>query len=136
MHVASLSIFQSDLRQQNFNHIAKDELYEQVKDKFQQQSLEKRYEGYKLEEYGLLTYKNRVYIPNVADLRRIVMDEIHQAPYSGHPGYQKTIATAKKQYFWLGIKRDMAEYISRCMKCQQVKVEYQHPASLLQPFLV
>ena len=56
------------------------------------------------------------------------MDEIHQAPYSGHPGYQKTIAIARKQYFWPGMKKDMAEYISRCMKCQQVKVEHQHPA--------
>ena len=93
-------------------------MYELVKDKLQQQSLEKMYEGYKLEEYGLLTYKNRIYIPNVADLRRVVMDEIHQAPYYGHPGYQKTIATARKQYFWSGMKKDMAEYISRCMKCQ------------------
>ena len=67
-----------------------------------------------------------------ADLRRVVMDEIHQAPYSGHPGYQKTIATARKQYFWPGMKRDMVEYISRCMKCQQVKVEHQHPAGLCQ----
>ena len=75
-----------------------------------------------MEEDGLLTYKGRIYIPNVADLRRVVMDEIHQAPYSGHPGYQKTIATARKQYFWPGMKKDMAEYISRCMKCQQVKV--------------
>ena len=41
------------------------------------------------------------------------MDEIHQAPYSGHPGYQKTIATARKQYFWPGMKKDMDEYISR-----------------------
>ena len=59
----------------------------QVKDKLQQQSLEKKYEGYKLEEDGLLTYKNIIYIPNVADLRRIFMDEIHQTPYSGHPRY-------------------------------------------------
>ena len=99
-------------------------MYELVKEKLQQQSLEKRYEGYKLEGDGLLTYKKKVYIPNVAELRRVVMDEIHQAPYSGQPGYQKTIATAKKQYFWLGMKKDMAEYISRCMKCQQVKVEH------------
>ena len=99
VHVASLSICQSDLRQQIVNHVAGDELYEQVKDKLQQKILEKRYEGYKLEEDGLLTYKNRSYIPNMADLRRVVMDEVHQAPYSGHPGYQKTIATAKKQYF-------------------------------------
>ena len=47
----------------------------------------------------------------------VVMDEIHQAPYSGHLGYQKTIATARKKYFWSGMKKDMVEYISRCMKC-------------------
>ena len=95
-HVASLSICQSNLRQQIANHVAGDELYEQVKDKLQQKSLEKRYEGYKLEEDGLLTFKGRIYIPDVVDLRRVVMDEIHQAPYSGHPGYRKTIATARK----------------------------------------
>ena len=50
MHVASLSICQSDLRQQIVSHAAEDELYEHVKDKLQQQGLEKRYEGYKLEE--------------------------------------------------------------------------------------
>ena len=45
MHVASISIFQSDLRQQIVSHTAKDGMYAQVKDKLQQQSLEKRYEG-------------------------------------------------------------------------------------------
>ena len=99
-------------------------MYEQVKDKLQQQILEKRYEGYKLEEEKILTYKGGIYIQNVASLRIVVMDEIHQALYSGHLGYQKTIATARKQYFWPGMKKDMAEYISRCMKCQQVKVEH------------
>ena len=108
----------------------------QVKDKLQQQCLEKRYEGYNLEEDGLLTYKGRIYIPNVADMRRVVMEEIHQALYFGHPRYQKTIITARKQYFWPGMKRDLAEYISRCMKCQQVKVEHQHPTGLLQPLSV
>ena len=134
--MASLSIFQSNLRQQIVNHVARDELYEQLKDKLQQQGLEKRYEGYKLEEEGILTYKGRIYIPNVADLRRIVMDEIHQTPYSGHLGYQKTTSTAKKKYFWPGMKKEITEYISKCMKCQQVKVEHQHPIGLLHPFPV
>ena len=96
MHVAYLSIFQSNLRQQIVNHMARDELYVQVKEKLQQQGLDKRYERYNLEEDGILTYKGRIYIPNVADMRRVVMDEIHQAPYFGHPGYQKTIATTRK----------------------------------------
>ena len=136
MHVESLSIFQSELRQQIVNHVAEDELYMQLKDKLQQQSLEKKYDGYKLEGDGILTYKNRIYIPNVAYLRRVVMNKIHQAPYSGHPGYQKTIATTKKQHFCLRMKKGITEYISKSMKCQQVKVEYQHQAGLLHPLPV
>ena len=104
MHFASLSIFESDMRRQIVNHVVEDELYVHVKDKLQQQSLENRYEGYKLED-GLLTFKGKIYILKVAYLRRIVMDEIHQALYSGHPGYQKTIAIARKQYFWPGMKK-------------------------------
>ena len=34
------------------------------------------------------------------------------------------------------MKKDMVDYISRCMKCQQVKVEPKHPIGLLQPFPV
>ena len=64
------------------------------------------------------------------------MDEIHQAPYSGHLGYYKTITTTRNQYFWLGMKKDIDEYIAKCMKCQQVKVEHQHPVGLLQPLEV
>ena len=104
MHVASLSIFQSYMRQHIVNHTTNYELYMQIKDKLQQQTLENKYERYKLEEDGLLTFKGGIYISNVAYLRRIVMDEIHQALYSGHPGYQKTNATARKQYFWPGMK--------------------------------
>ena len=48
-HVASLSIFQSDMRPLIVNHTAEDDLYVQVKDKLQQQNIEKRYEVYKLE---------------------------------------------------------------------------------------
>ena len=58
VHVASLSIFQSNLKQQIINHTTEDEMYVQIKDKLQQKILEKKYAGYKLEEDELLTYKN------------------------------------------------------------------------------
>ena len=51
MHVASLSIFQSYLRQQIVNYTTENEMYMQIKDKLQQQNLEKKYEGHKLEKY-------------------------------------------------------------------------------------
>lgn len=34
------------------------------------------------------------------------------------------------------MKRDVVEYVSRCLTCQQVKVEHQRPRGLLQPLLI
>jgi hypothetical protein len=31
------------------------------------------------------------------------------------------------------MKKDVADYISRCMECQRVKVEHRHPTGFLQP---
>ena len=34
------------------------------------------------------------------------------------------------------MKREIAEYVSRCLTCQQVKAEHQRPAGLLQPLQI
>eukprot|EP00253_Pinus_taeda_P004218 PITA_04218 len=52
---------------------------------------------------------------------------------AGHPGYQKLITSLRKEYYWPGMKKDVVEYLARCLECQQVKAEHQHPAGLLQP---
>jgi len=31
------------------------------------------------------------------------------------------------------MKKDVADFVSKCLVCQQVKVEHQKPAGLLQP---
>ena len=58
---------------------------------------------------------------------------MHNFPYARHQGYQKTLILVIKKYFWLGMKKDIANYISRCMECQRVNVEHMHPTILLQP---
>jgi len=37
------------------------------------------------------------------------------------------------QVFWVGMKKDIAHYITHCLECQQVKAEHRHPAGLFQP---
>ena len=39
----------------------------------------------------------------------------------------------KRQYWWKGIKRDVATFVAKCLTYQQVKAEHQRPAGLLQP---
>jgi hypothetical protein len=67
------------------------------------------------------------------ELRKLVLKEIHSVPCVGHPGYQKRIVTVRSQYFWPGMKKDVADYIATCMEFQRVKVEHKHLVGLLQP---
>jgi hypothetical protein len=60
---------------------------------------------YKLGVDGILLHKKKKFVPNVQDLKRIILHEMHNVPYAGHPRYQKTIVSFKSQYFWLGMKR-------------------------------
>jgi hypothetical protein len=42
----------------------------------------------------------------------------------------------KTRYWWYGMKRDIAEYVSLCDTYQRVKAEHQRPARLLQPLKI
>jgi hypothetical protein len=86
-----------------------------------------------LDKNGLLRFKNRLYIPDSVELKLTILDEVHKNPYSGHPGYQKMVTTLRKLFYWPNMKGETTEYLSKCLDCQQVKVEHQHPAGLLQP---
>ena len=42
----------------------------------------------------------------------------------------------RRMFWWNGIKRDIAQFVSKCHTCQRVKAEHQSPAGLLQPLLI
>jgi hypothetical protein len=90
-------------------------------------------ENYKLETDGTLLYKNKIYVPNVHELKLMILKEMHNVPYARHPGYHKTVATVKGHYFCPGMKKEIIEYIARCTECQKVKAEHRHPTGLLHP---
>jgi hypothetical protein len=76
-----------------------------------------KYEGYLVLDEGLLTYINRLYIPSCDDLKSFIMDELHKTPYTSHPCYQKIITATRKQFYWLGLKRDITDYLAKCIEC-------------------
>jgi hypothetical protein len=78
-------------------------------------------------------YKNRLYIPKSEEIKLLILNELHKNPYFGHPGYQKMITMLRKEFYWPNMKGETVEYLAKCMECQQVKTEHQHPTGLLQP---
>jgi hypothetical protein len=42
----------------------------------------------------------------------------------------------KTRYWWYGIKRDIAKYVSLCDTYQRVKAEHQRPAGVLEPLKI
>ena len=76
--------------------------------------------------------KNIIYVPSSGELRKLVLKEMHTAPYAGNPGYQKTIAAVRRQFFWPGRKKYVFDYIASCMECERVKAEHRNPTGLLQ----
>ena len=70
---------------------------------------------------GMLMQENRMYVPNNAELKKEILDEAHISAYAMHPGGTKMYHTIRPFYYWPGMNREIAEYVSRCAICQQVK---------------
>ena len=64
-------------------------------------------------------------------LRELVLSEAHRSRLSVHPGSTKMYNDLKRQYWWCGMKRDVAQFVSKCMVCQQLKAEHQKPGGTL-----
>ncbi|GJV67374.1 putative reverse transcriptase domain-containing protein [Tanacetum coccineum] len=55
-----------------------------------------------------------------------------KSKYSVHPGADKMYYDLRDRYWWPGMKKDIAMYVSKCLTCLKVKVEHQRPSGLLQ----
>ena len=88
-------------------------------------------EDFNITQDGMLTLRCRACVPDVDDLRKMIMEETHCSAYAMHLGSTKMYRTIKENYWWSGMKRDVAEFVARCLVCQQVKAEHRKPSATL-----
>ncbi|GKD00626.1 putative reverse transcriptase domain-containing protein [Tanacetum coccineum] len=60
--------------------------------------------------------------------KALIMHESHKSKYSVYPGSDKMYQDMKKLYWWPNMKAKIATYVSKCLTCAKVKVEYQKPS--------
>ncbi|GJX17597.1 putative reverse transcriptase domain-containing protein [Tanacetum coccineum] len=78
-----------------------------------------------------LYYMDRIWVPLKGDVRTLIMDEAHKSKYSVHLGADKMYYDLRDRYWWPGMKKDIVEYVSKCLTCLKVKAEHQRPSGLL-----
>ncbi|GJV30851.1 putative reverse transcriptase domain-containing protein [Tanacetum coccineum] len=79
-----------------------------------------------------LYFMDRIWVPLVGGVRTMIMDEAHKSKYYMHPGADKLYHDLRDMYWWPGMKKDIAIYVSKCLTCSKVKAEHQRPSGLLQ----
>ncbi|KAG8503209.1 hypothetical protein CXB51_001194 [Gossypium anomalum] len=92
---------------------------------------------FQIDDDDCLRFKSRLCIPRNSELISIILNEAHSSRMSIHPGSTKMYNDLRRQFWWHGMKRDISDFVSKCLICQQVKAEHQVPSGLLlQPIMI
>ncbi|XP_040967845.1 uncharacterized protein [Gossypium hirsutum] len=65
--------------------------------------------------------------------KQSILREAHNSPYAMHPGRKKMYQDLRELHWQPGLKREVTDFVTQCLNCQQVKIEHQLPSGLLQP---
>ena len=82
---------------------------------------------------GVLRFQGRVCVPDDADVKRLILEEGHKSRLSLHLAMTKMYQDLKETFWWQGMKKDVAQFVSAYLTCQKAKVEHQRPGRILQP---
>ena len=80
---------------------------------------------------GFLLFKGRLVVPADPVLRGAILHKAHRSRFAIHPSSTKIYHDMKRQYYWSGMKSDVAMFAKKYPTCQMVKAEHQKPAGEL-----
>ena len=65
------------------------------------------------------------------DIQHRLLEVAHSSSYTMHPGSTKMYHDLRIHYWWEGMKREVVDFVARCLVCQQVKAEHQKSSGRL-----
>jgi hypothetical protein len=83
-----------------------------------------KFEGYSLDNDGLLIFDKRIYIQPNDELRSFILRKSHREMYMALLGVMKMKRNLNPLFLWKGKKAYIVGYMVICLECQQVKVEH------------
>ena len=86
---------------------------------------------FQIRDDGMIVKGQRMCVLEYGELKSDIMEEAHSSACAMHLGSTKMYRTLKDHYWWRGMKKEIAEFVSKCLTCQQIKIEHHKPAGLL-----
>ncbi|KAK3511522.1 hypothetical protein QTP70_008973 [Hemibagrus guttatus] len=74
---------------------------------------------------------SRIFVPQ--QFRQQVMQWVHEAPSSGHPGICRSTQLTRRRFWWPSLGPDVEGYVRACSTCAQAWTSRQLPEGLLEP---
>jgi len=56
---------------------------------------------------GFMRFRDKTYVLDKSELKKIILREFHAKLYLGHPGYYETLTAVNKFYFWSNLKKEV-----------------------------
>jgi hypothetical protein len=79
---------------------------------------------------GTLWLGKQICVPNQKPIKESILKEAHDSAYSIHPGSTKMYKDLKTRYWWYGMKRDIAEYVSQWSHHTEDEATWEHEEEL------
>ena len=131
---------------QIMQYLMNEDPYADILQQFQQdrqcREIEKSNKKYRLKKGSLVVHEAdqkedqlywRVVIPDNQDIKTQLLKEIHCVPYSGHPGFTRTLEVTRRFFHWSHMTQEVRQFVLDCPVCQTEKGSHLRPAGKLMP---
>ena len=72
---------------------------------------------FKVDAQGVLRFRDRICIPDNAEMKKVILEENHRSSLSIHPRATKMYHDLKKLFWWFRLKQDVARFVYACFTC-------------------
>ena len=79
----------------------------------------------------MLIYQGRLVLGKDSSLKMMMLKEFHELPIGGHAGVQRTYLHLSANFFWVGMRKDVKEFMVHYYAWQTIKYSTKWPYGLL-----
>jgi hypothetical protein len=91
-----------------------------------------KFSCFRRDDKGVVWFGQRLVIPQDSDLKKEILDEDHLSKFTIHPGSTKMYRELRENFWWSNMKGEIAEYVSGCDTCQNIKARHLKTACQMQ----